>query len=315
MPTASWFNLAPQVVRLRPAPHCRTPVLSYSLKVTPEKHFINWQQDPHGNFLARLVFPEKTRELSVAVDLVAEMTVINPFAFFLQDEAIEYPFRYEDAVRTDLLPYLETLPSRPRLQEFLAGIPRKSKKTVDFLVDLNQYVHNAVKYVIRMEPGVQTCEETLTLGSGSCRDSAWLLVQVLRNLGLAARFVSGYLIQLKPDMKPLDGPPGPQSRLHRPARLGRGLSARRRLGGARSDLRPAGRRRPPAAGRHAQSRFGRADHRRRRIRATSTSRSRCRSPAWPMPRASPSPTRKSNGPPSSSSAIRSMPGWMPSMSA
>ena len=145
----------------------------------------------------------------MAVDLVAEMTVINPFDFFLQDEAIEYPFRYEDAVRTELLPYLETLPRGPRLKEFLAGIPRKSKKTVDFLVDLNQYVHDAVKYVIRMEPGVQTCEETLTLRSGSCRDSAWLLVQVLRNLGLAARFVSGYLIQLKPDMKPLDGPPGP----------------------------------------------------------------------------------------------------------
>ena len=204
-------QLAPQVVRLRPAPHCRTPVLSYSLKVTPEQHFINWQQDPHGNFLARLVFLEKTRELRVAVDLVAEMTVINPFAFFLQDEAIEYPFRYEDAVRRELLPYLETLPRGSRLEEFLAGVPRKSKKTVDFLVDLNRYVHDAVKYVIRMEPGVQTCEETLSLRSGSCRDSAWLLVQVLRNLGLAARFVSGYLIQLKPDMKPLDGPPGPAS--------------------------------------------------------------------------------------------------------
>jgi uncharacterized protein (DUF2126 family) len=204
-------QLAPQVVRLRPAPHCRTPVLSYSLKVAPEKHFINWQQDPHGNFLARLVFPERTRELCVTVDLVAEMTVINPFAFFLQDEAIEYPFRYEDAVRTDLLPYLETQPRLARLGEFLAGIPRKSKKTVDFLVDLNQYVHQAVQYLIRMEPGVQTCEETLALRSGSCRDSAWLMVQVLRNLGLAARFVSGYLIQLKPDLKPLDGPPGPGS--------------------------------------------------------------------------------------------------------
>ncbi len=204
-------QLAPQVVRLRPAPHCRTPVLSYSLKVAPEKHFINWQQDPHGNFLARLVFPERTRELCVTVDLVAEMTVINPFAFFLQDEAIEYPFRYEDAVRTDLLPYLETQPRTARLGEFLAGIPRKSKKTVDFLVDLNQYVHQAVEYLIRMEPGVQTCEETLALRSGSCRDSAWLMVQVLRNLGLAARFVSGYLIQLKPDLKPLDGPPGPGS--------------------------------------------------------------------------------------------------------
>jgi uncharacterized protein (DUF2126 family) len=203
------IHVGPQVVRLRPAAHCRTPVLSYSLKVSPEKNFTNWQQDPHGNFLARLVFQEKTRELSVTVDLVAEMTVINPFAFFLQDEAIEYPFTYEDSVRTELLPFLETLPTGPRLQEFIAGIPRKSKKTVDFLVDLNQYAHNAVKYLIRMEPGVQTPEETLSLASGSCRDSAWMLVQVLRNLGLAARFVSGYLIQLKPDMKPLDGPPGP----------------------------------------------------------------------------------------------------------
>jgi len=204
-------QLAPQVVRLRPAPHCRTPVLSYSLKVTPEEHFINWQQDPHGNFLARLVFPKKTSEFSVVVDLLAEMTVINPFAFFVEDEVIEYPFHYEDAVRTELLPYLETLPRTARLKEFLAAIPRQSKKTVDFLVDLNQFVHKAVKYVIRMEPGVQTCEETLALQSGSCRDSAWLMVQILRNLGLAARFVSGYLIQLKPDMKPLDGPPGPGS--------------------------------------------------------------------------------------------------------
>ena len=204
-------QLAPQVVRLRPAPHCRTPVLSYSLKVTPEQHFINWQQDPHGNFLARLVFAEKTREFRVVVDLVAEMTVINPFAFFLQDEAIEYPFRYEEAVRRELLPYLEIPPCGPLLSEFLAEVPRKNKKTVDFLVDLNQYVHKAVKYLIRMESGVQTCEQTLALRSGSCRDSAWLLVQVLRNLGLAARFVSGYLIQLKPDMKPLDGPPGPGS--------------------------------------------------------------------------------------------------------
>ncbi len=204
-------QLAPHVVRLRPAPHCRTPVLSYSLKIAPEHHFINWQQDPHGNFLARLIFLEKTQELCVTTDLVAEMTVINPFAFFLQNEANEYPFRYEDAVRTELLPHLETLPVGARLQEFIAGIPHTSKKTVDFLVDLNQYVHHAIKYLIRMEPGVQTCEETLALGSGSCRDSAWLLVQVLRNLGLAARFVSGYLIQLKPDMKPLDGPPGPVS--------------------------------------------------------------------------------------------------------
>ncbi len=205
------ISLGAHVVRLRPAPHCRTPILSYSLKVTPEKHFLNWQQDPHGNFLARLVFLERTRELRVTVDLVAEMTVINPFDFFLEDHANECPFTYEDAVRTDLLPFLETLPHGPRMTEFVAGVSRQSKRTVDFLVDLNQYVHQAVKYLIRMEPGVQTCEETLTLESGSCRDSAWLLVQTLRSLGLAARFVSGYLIQLTPDMKPLDGPPGPSA--------------------------------------------------------------------------------------------------------
>ncbi len=203
-------QLSPQVVRLRPAAHCRTPVLSYSLKISPEKHFINWQQDPHGNFLARLVFQERTRRFCVDVDLVAEMTVINPFAFFLQDEVDQYPFVYDESVRLELQPYLETLPQTPRFQEFVAGVNLVKRRTVDFLVDVNQYVHHAVKYTIRMEPGVQTCEETLSLGSGSCRDSAWLMVQLLRSLGLAARFVSGYLIQLKPDLKPLDGPEGPE---------------------------------------------------------------------------------------------------------
>jgi uncharacterized protein (DUF2126 family)/transglutaminase-like putative cysteine protease len=201
-------NLSPQVVRLRPAPHCRTPVLSYSLKVQPEKQFLNWQQDPFGNYLARLVFLEPTRELRVAVDLVAEMTVINPFDFFLDSDALEYPFTYNDGLAEDLKPFLRCEPTSERFAAFLAGVPRKNKVTVDFLVDLNIYVHNAVKYVIRMEPGVQSCDETLSLGSGSCRDSAWLLVQLLRHLGLAARFVSGYLIQLKPDVKSLDGPSG-----------------------------------------------------------------------------------------------------------
>jgi uncharacterized protein (DUF2126 family) len=201
--------LSPQVVRLRPAPHTRTPVHAYSLKVEPGQHFVNWQQDPQSNWLARFVFPEKTRELTIAVDLVAEMSVINPFDFFLEPEAESFPFRYDETQLGELSGYLRKTPLTPLFKAYLDEIPRKAKKTVDFLVELNQQLARDVRYLIRMEPGVQTPEETLALASGSCRDSGWLLVQLLRHLGLAARFVSGYLIQLKSDIPALDGPSGP----------------------------------------------------------------------------------------------------------
>ena len=202
-------SLSPHVIRLRPAPHCRTPVLSYSLKLDPKKHFINWQQDPHGNYLARVVFPDKTQELVVDVELVAEMSVHNPFDFFLEPSAEEFPFSYDASLgqgagavsRASARGAEACAPSSTR-------VDTRTQRTVDFLVALNRRVSQTVKYIIRLEPGVQTPEETLTLASGSCRDSAWLLVQVLRHLGLAARFVSGYLIQLKPDVKALDGPSG-----------------------------------------------------------------------------------------------------------
>src|SRR2546428_3759069 len=201
--------LSPQVVRLRPAPHARTPVHAYSLKVLPAKHFVNWQQDPQANWLARLVFPEKTRELRIEVDLVAEMSVINPFDFFLEPYAEKVPFKYEDRQLHELTPYLVKLPATPLFKAYLAEVPREPKPTNQFLVELNQRLQKDVRYVIRLEPGIQTPEETLALGNGSCRDSGWLLVQLLRHLGLAARFVSGYLIQLTPDVKSLDGPSGP----------------------------------------------------------------------------------------------------------
>ena len=201
-------NLGPQVIRLRPAPHCRSKVLSYSLKVEPEVHFLNWQQDPFANYQARLVFPEKTQQFKVTVDLVVEMAVYNPFDFFLEPAAENFPFQYEDALKQELAPYLVADPLTPKFKKFLNETNRKPRRTIDFLVDLNQQVHHAVDYTIRMEPGVQTPEETLTAQSGSCRDSAWMLVQLLRHCGLAARFVSGYLIQLTPDVKSLDGPSG-----------------------------------------------------------------------------------------------------------
>jgi uncharacterized protein (DUF2126 family) len=205
------INLGPQIVRLRPAPHCRTRILSYSLRILPQPHFINWQQDPQANYMARLVFPEQTTEFRIEVDLVAEMSVINPFDFFLEPYAEHIPFDYAKELQGELAPYRKTLPLTPLFQKFLDGISREKMGSADFLVALNQRLADAINYTIRMEPGVQTPEQTLELGSGSCRDSSWLLVQLLRHLGLAARFVSGYLIQLTADQKSLDGPSGPEA--------------------------------------------------------------------------------------------------------
>jgi uncharacterized protein (DUF2126 family)/transglutaminase-like putative cysteine protease len=200
--------LGPQVIRLRPAPHCRTRVESYSLKVAPAEHFVNWQQDPHGNWLARYVFPNRTREFAINVDLLADLAVLNPFDFFVEPYAEQFPFAYPPALKDQLGAFREAAAAGPRMAAFLLATPRESRNTVQFLVDLNSRVHREIHYGIRMEPGVQTPEQTFEARSGSCRDSAWLLVEVLRHQGLAARFVSGYLLQLKPDVKPLDGPAG-----------------------------------------------------------------------------------------------------------
>ena len=204
-------TLSPHVFRLRPAVHSKTPILAYSLKVTPEEQFLNWQQDAFGNFQARVVFPEKARELSVNVEVIADMTVINPFDFFQEEYADDYPFTYPDELRKDLQPYLEIVESGKRLRKWVRSISRKKLRLVDFLVGVNQRVHKAVGYTVRLEPGVQTCKQTLKRASGSCRDSAWLLVQTLRHLGLASRFVSGYLVQLVADTPSLDGPSGTTS--------------------------------------------------------------------------------------------------------
>ena len=201
-------GLSPQIVRLRPAPHCRTRILSYSLQVLPVDHFINWQQDPQANYLARLVFPDPTREFRVEVDLVAEMSVQNPFDFFLAPYAENVPFKYESNERRELVPYLVKAPATPLIAAYVAGVPQQRVRTIDFIVELNRRVANDIQYLIRMEPGTQLPEETLAKRSGSCRDSAALLVQLFRHLGMAARFVSGYLIQLVPDVKALDGPVG-----------------------------------------------------------------------------------------------------------
>ena len=208
-------TLSPHEVRLRPAPHARTPILSYSLTVTPEDHFINWQQDPYGNYIGRFVFQERADLLEFTVDLVADMTVINPFDFFVEKYAEHFPFSYPEQLNAELSAYLQTEPPGPLLAEWVAAARRdilqKNLATNDFLVAINQRLQGDIGYLLRMEPGVQTPEETLHKRSGSCRDSGWLLVQILREMGLAARFVSGYLIQLRADQEALDGPSGPQA--------------------------------------------------------------------------------------------------------
>ncbi len=200
--------LGPQIIRLRPAPHTRVTIKSYSLKVTPSQHFVNWQQDPNGNWLGRFVFPERTSEFSISVDLLADMSVINPFDFFVDPAATTFPFAYPGEFAEELAPFLSKDNAGPRLAAFVKSISRQPQNTTDFIVALNQRLQHEVRYLVRMDPGVQEPEDTLKLGSGSCRDSAWLLVQILRHLGLAARFVSGYLIQLRPDVVSIDGPKG-----------------------------------------------------------------------------------------------------------
>ena len=209
-------NLTPHTVRLRPAPHTRTPLHHFSLKVEPEKHFLNWQQDPFGNFIARYVFPEKTRKLIVDVNVVADLVTINPFDFFVEEYATYYPFDYEKQLKRELTPYFEIKESGELLKALLEELKQsdlgmamtraEGPHIVHFLVELNQYLQKLIGYTIRMEPGIQSCEETLKCKTGSCRDSGWLLVQILRHMGLAARFVSGYLVQLTADQKSLDGP-------------------------------------------------------------------------------------------------------------
>ena len=205
-------KLAPHIIRLRPAPHSRTPIPSYSIKVEPAEHFVNWQQDPFGNYLARYVFPEKTRTFSISVELIADLIAINPFDFFLEEEAEHFPFEYGSQLSRDLGPYLEVRESGPRLEAWMAELDTTpGQHIVDFLVAINQRLQQDIAYLVRMEAGVQSAEETLERGSGSCRDSAWMMVQVCRKLGLAARFVSGYLVQLVADVKSMDGPSGPEA--------------------------------------------------------------------------------------------------------
>ncbi len=202
------INLGPQIIRLRPAPHSRTPIISYSLRLEPKDHFLNWQQDPFGNYLARMITPEKTDKFYIHVDLVADMSAINPFDFFIDEKARDWPFKYDELLKEDLAAYMKPATSSKKLTNYIKGLNIREDQTLDFLCELNRQLEKDIDYVVRMEPGVQSPEETLKKRKGSCRDSAWLLVEIARRFKVAARFCSGYLIQLKPDVVSLEGPAG-----------------------------------------------------------------------------------------------------------
>ena len=205
-------SLGPQIIRLRPSGHCRTPILGYSLDVTPSEHSLSWQLDPSSNQMARLVFQNKTNEFAVEVNLIADLSPINPFEFLLDPAVEQYPFKYGPDLAGDLHPYLKVDPPGPLLRTFVESCRDQRTGTVDLLLTLNRKVRDEISYVTRLEHGIQTSEDTLQLRSGSCRDSALLLVECLRNLGIAARFVSGYLIQLAEAKAELNGADsGPQT--------------------------------------------------------------------------------------------------------
>ena len=224
------ISLGPQQVRLKPAYHARTPILAYGLKVDPSDHFVNWYQDPFGNPIARFVFQKPTKSLEINVEVIADMTVINPFDFFIEEQCDRWPFEYEPASRAQLGPYLVRPPESQLLERWVDRFPDHSDGLVSFLVAVNQQFCDDIQYLVRMEPGVQTPEQTLRLGSGSCRDTAWLMVQAFRRIGLAARFVSGYLIQLAADQKPAGWSRRSGRRLLRSSCLGRSVPTGCRLG-------------------------------------------------------------------------------------
>jgi transglutaminase-like putative cysteine protease len=188
--------LFPQLIRLRPAPHCRTEIQSYQLHIKPAEHLIHWQQDAFNNHVARVIFPQLVSEFSLEVEIIANIHSINPFDFYIDENASQWPLKYPTEMALDLSPYLHVQTPGTEMTLLLNSFDSIPVGIVDFLLHVSQALLDKISYVERMEAGVQSCEVSLIKGSGSCRDSAWLLVQTLRHMGVAARFVSGYSIQL-----------------------------------------------------------------------------------------------------------------------
>jgi len=191
--------LGPHSIRLRPSPHCPVPILGYELRVDPQDAEVRWHHDPHDNWVARAFFPSPAGKLDIDVRMEARLAPVNPFDFYVDDWALRYPFAYPHALSRELAAYLWRDEPTPRVRAFVEEVRAAvgGSNTAEALTTANRMTHARIGYLTREEEGVLAPEETLARGCGSCRDSAWLLVQVLRHLGIAARFSSGYLVQLQ----------------------------------------------------------------------------------------------------------------------
>ncbi|GAB3998059.1 hypothetical protein GCM10028807_44750 [Spirosoma daeguense] len=190
-------HLSTQLIRLKPNAYCQAIIEDYSLLIKPDNHVLRWQQDAFGNFIARVDFSGEVSYLLIQVQITVSLQPVNPFDFLIDDYALFFPFQYTDSLQHDLAPYRGATEQGSYLTQWIGQIKHQPRQeTVSFLINLNQQVFQAIFYQVRLEPGVQSADETLRRSIGTCRDSAWLLVQLIRKLGLAARFVSGYLVEL-----------------------------------------------------------------------------------------------------------------------
>ena len=197
--------VGPQTIRLRPSPITRAVIRNYALTISPEPAALRWFQDASGNVIARALFGAPADTLEFTVGLEAELGEANPFDFVLESDAVTWPFRYPAALALDLVAYQAAEPIRPWLAALLGTFSLQEQPSVQLLVGLNHLIFDKITYITRMEPGVLSPEQTVRDGAGSCRDVAWLLVAIARSLGFAARFVSGYLIQLVDAAAPAPG--------------------------------------------------------------------------------------------------------------
>ncbi|WP_432694981.1 transglutaminase family protein [Marinobacterium sp. YM272] len=205
---STWYGfngevtLDPHWLRIRPRVDHDIRILSATLTLTPPASNVRWYRDVENNSVAVVDFDQPCTELEILSEVELEHFDQQPLDFMVEDYAVDYPFNYLDEDRVVLAPYFAMTESSDALRAWIANIwdGGEALQSYTLLRRLCDAIENGFEYKVREEVGVQAPEETLSLGSGSCRDFANLYIAAVRHLGFAARFVSGYLFV----------PPGPE---------------------------------------------------------------------------------------------------------